>query len=96
MNSRDVFLTATSKIELDVNIKTMREMKKTRFSQLVLGEKFKLPGSDVLMTKETLRQEPRLGWVNATYDITNQKRLCYVHDDTQVIRRRSNQDTELR
>ena len=74
----------------------MREMNTTRFGQLVVGEKFRLPGSDVLMIKETLRQEPELGWVNATYDITDQERLCYVHDDTQVVRRRSNEGTELR
>ncbi len=74
----------------------MREMYKTRFRQLVVGEKFKLPASDVLLIKETLSQEPGLGWVNATYDITNQERPCYVYDDTQVVRRRSNQDTKLR
>ena len=70
----------------------MQEINETGFSQLVVGEKFKLPGSDVLMIKETLRQEPGLGWVNATYDIIDQERPCYVHDDTQVMRRRSNQD----
>ena len=74
----------------------MWEMNKTEFRQLVVGEKFKLPGSDVLMIKETLRQEPGLDWINATYDITDQERLCYVHNDTQVVRRRSNEGTELR
>ena len=73
----------------------MRDMNKTRFSRLVVGEKFRLPGSDVLMLKETLRQDPGLGWVNANYDITDQQRPCYVHDDTQVVRRRSNQGTEF-
>ena len=71
-------------------------MNTTRFGQLVVGEKFRLPGSDVLMIKETMRQEPGLGWINATYDITDQERLYYVHDDTQVVRRRSNEGTELR
>lgn len=75
----------------------MGEINKTRFRQLVIGEKFRLIGSDVLMIKETLRQEPGLGRVNATYAITNQKRPpCYIQDDTQVVRRPSNQDTGLR
>jgi hypothetical protein len=74
----------------------MSEMNLTRFKQLVVGEKFKLPGSDVLMSKETLRQEPGLGCVNARYDIINQKRPCYVHGDTQVMRRRSNEGTALK
>jgi len=73
----------------------MWDVVKTRFGQLVVGEKFNLPGSDVLMIKENLRQDPRLGWVNATFDITNQERLCYVNEDTQVVRRRSNQRKEL-
>ena len=77
------------------SVKAVREMNGTRFRQLVVGEKFRLPGSDVLMIKGTLRQEPELGWVNATYDIIDQERLCYVHDNTQVVRRRSNQGTEL-
>ena len=71
----------------------MRDMNKTRFRQLVVGEKFKLPGSDILMSKETLRQESGLGQINALYDTTNQGRLCYVNGDTYVVRRRSNQDT---
>lgn len=74
----------------------MREMNITRFRQLVVGEKFKLPGSAVLMIKEALRQEPGLDWVNASYDIINRERPCFVHDDTQVVRRRSNAGTELR
>ena len=73
----------------------MRKMNVTKFRQLVVGEKFKLPGSDVLMIKETLRQEPGPGWINASYDITDQERPCYVHDDTQVVRRRSNESTKL-
>ena len=72
----------------------MEETSKTRFKRLVVGEKFRLPGSDVLMVKEVLRQEPGLGWVNATYDITLQERPCYIHDDMQVVRRRSNQGTK--
>ena len=74
----------------------MRTINKTSFRQLVVGEKFRLPGADVLMVKEILRQEPELGWVNAMYDITHQVRPCYIHDDTQVVRRRSNQGTELK
>ena len=74
----------------------MGEMNKTKFRQLVVGEKFRLPGSDVLMIKDTLRQEPGPGWVNATYDIANQERPCYINDDAQVVRSRSNQGVELR
>lgn len=75
----------------------MGEINKTRFRQLVVGEKFRLPGSDVLLIKEALRREPGLGRVNAAYAITGQERPpCYVQDDTQVVRRRSNQGTELR
>ena len=74
----------------------MQEMNKTGFKQLVIGEKFRLPGSDVLMVKEILRQEPELEWVNATYEVTHQGRPCYIYGDTQVVRRRSNQGTELR
>ena len=74
----------------------MSEMNTTRFKQLVVGEKFKLPGSDVLMIKETLRQAPGLGCVNASYDIINRERPCYVHGETQVVRRRSNEDTALK
>ena len=48
----------------------MPEMNKTGFRQLVTGEGFRLLGSDVLMIKETLRQEPGLGLVNTTYDIS--------------------------
>jgi hypothetical protein len=72
----------------------MQEMNKTSFKQLVVGEKFKLLGSDMLMVKEVLRREPGLGWVNATYDITHHEQPCYIHADTQVVRRRSNQGTE--
>jgi hypothetical protein len=74
---------------------SMWDVTKTRFGQLVVGEKFKLPGSDVLMIKESLRQDAGAGWVNATYDIINQKRPCYVNNDTQVLRKRNNQRTEL-
>jgi len=92
-----VFLTAASRVKLEVNsVKTVREMNETRFRQLVVGEKFRLPGSDVLVIKETLRQESGLGWVNATYDITGLERPYHVHDDTQVVRRRSNEGTELK
>ena len=88
-------LAVANMIKLDVN-EVRQEMNATRFKQLVVGEKFRLSGSDVLMIKETLRQEPGLGCVNATYDITAQGRLCYVHDNAQVVRRRSNEDTELK
>jgi hypothetical protein len=74
----------------------MREMNITEFRQLVVGEKFRLPGSDVLIIKERLRQEPGLGWVNASYYDTNQEQLCYFPNDTQVVRRRSNEGKELR
>ena len=75
----------------------MREMNNiTKFRQLVVGEKFRLPGSAVLMIKEILRQEPRLGWVNASYDSTDQKQSCFFFNDTQVVRRRSNEAPELR
>jgi hypothetical protein len=68
----------------------------TKFRQLVVGEKFRLPGSAVLMIKEVLRQEPGLGWVNASCDNTDQKQPCFFTDDTQVVRRRSNEALELR
>jgi hypothetical protein len=75
----------------------MREMNNiTKFRQLVVGEKFSLPGSAVLMIKEVSRQEPGLGWVNASYDNTDQKQPCFFFDDTQVVRRRSNEAPELR
>lgn len=75
----------------------MREINNiTKFRQLVVGEKFRLPGSVVLMIKEILRQEPGLGWVNASYYNTDQKQPCFFFDDTQVVRRRSNEAPELR
>ena len=66
----------------------------TRFRQLVVGEKFRLPGSTVLMVKETLRQEPEAGWINASYCYPTQAQFCYFPDETQVVRRRSNQGRE--
>jgi len=74
----------------------MREMNITKFIQLVVGEKFRLPGSDVLLFKETLRQEPGLGWVNASYYHTHQEQPCYFPNDTQVVRSRSNESQGLR
>jgi hypothetical protein len=75
----------------------MRKMNNiTKFRQLVVGEKFRLPGSDVLMIKETLRQELELGWVNASYDNSVQEEPRFFFEDTQVVRTRSNQGTELR
>jgi hypothetical protein len=69
-------------------------MSNTKFKQLVVGEKFRLPESNVLMIKETLRQEPEIGWVNASYCHFNQP--CYFSDDTQVVRKRNNEGKELR
>ena len=75
----------------------MRKMNNiTKFRQLVVGEKFRLPGSDVLMIKEILRQEPGLGWVNANYDNTVQEQPCFFYDNTQVVRKQSNEAPELR
>jgi hypothetical protein len=74
----------------------MGEMNITKFRQLVVGEKFRRPGSDVLMIKERLRQEPEFGWVNASYCHIHQGRLCYFHDDTPVIRKQSSEGKELR
>lgn len=71
----------------------MRNMNLTKFRQLVIGEKFRLPGSDVLMIKERLRQEPKLGWFNASYYSADQKQPCYLPDNAQVVRRRSNDTT---
>ena len=68
----------------------------TKFQQLVVGEKFRLPGSEVVLLKETLRQEPELGWVNASYYHTSQGQPCYFPNETQVVRRRSNEGQELR
>lgn len=67
------------------------EINTTRFNQLVIGEEFRLPGSTVVMIKESLRQRPKLGWVNARYSHTYQEQLCYFPGDTQVVRRRSNE-----
>jgi hypothetical protein len=58
-----------------------------------VGEKFKLPGSDVLMIRETLKQEPEFGWINASYCHFNQP--CYFSDDTLVMRKRSNTGKQL-
>lgn len=45
------------------------------------------------MIKERLRHEPELGWFNASYDSNDQKKPCYLPDDAQVMRRRSNDPT---
>jgi hypothetical protein len=75
----------------------MRKMNNiTKFRQLVVGEKFRLPGSHMLMIKEILRQEPGLGWINASYDNTVYEQLCFFYDDTQVVRKQSNEVPELR
>jgi hypothetical protein len=74
----------------------MREMNITTFKQLVVGEKFRLPGSEVALLKETLRQEPELGWVNARYCHPQQDPPCYFSNETQVVRRRSNESQGLR
>ncbi len=72
-----------------------KEENTTRFRQLVIGEEFRLPGSTVVMIKESLRQQPKLGWVNARYSHTYQEQLCYFPGDTQVVRRRSNEGAGL-
>jgi DNA-directed RNA polymerase subunit RPC12/RpoP len=72
----------------DVNI--------TKFGRLVVGEKFRLPRSTGLMTKETLREEAEIGWVNASYDDPDQGQPCYFADDTPVVRRRSGEGKEVR
>ena len=74
----------------------MREMNIIKFQQLVVEAKFRLPGSEVVLLKETLRQEPGLGWVNASYYHTHQEQPCYFPNDTQVVRSRSNESQELR
>lgn len=73
----------------------MPQMNLTKFGRLVIGEKFRLPGSTALMIKETLREEPVVGWVNASY-ADPQQGHCYLSDDAQVVRRRSNEDKEVR
>ena len=71
-------------------------MNLTKFGRLVIGEKFRLPGSTVLLVKETLREESAVGWVNARYGDPHQGQPCYVSDDMQVVRRRSNEGKEVR
>jgi hypothetical protein len=68
----------------------------TKFGRLAIGEKFRLPGATVLMIKETLRQEPVFGWVNASYSDPYQGQPSYFPDDAQVVRRRNNEDKEVR
>ena len=63
----------------------------TKFGRLVVGEKFRLPDSTELLIKETLRQEAEFGWINASYCYSPQEQPCYFPDDTQVVRRRSNE-----
>ncbi len=74
----------------------MPEMNITKFGRLVVGAKFRLPGSTVLLVKETLRQEAEFGWVNASYCHSHQEQPCYFADDTQVVRRRSNDGKAVR
>lgn len=74
----------------------MPQMNLTKFGRLVIGEKFRLPGSTALMIKETLREEPEFGWVNASYGDPRQGQPCYFSDETQVVRRRSNEGKEVR
>lgn len=71
-------------------------MNDTKFGCLVVGERFKLPGSAVLLIKETLRAEPASGWINASYNNPNQAQSCYFPYDAPVIRNRSNQSEEAR
>lgn len=68
----------------------------TKFGRLVIGEKFILPGSTALLIKETVREIPEFGWVNASYNDVQQGQPCYFSDETQVMRRRSNQSQEVR
>jgi hypothetical protein len=72
------------------------EMNITKFGRLVVGEKFRLPRSTELMIKETLREEPEFGWVNASYGDPHQGQPCYFPDDTPVVRRRSSEGKEVR
>lgn len=72
-----------------------KEVITTKFKQLVIGEEFRLPGSTVVMIKESLKQRPRLGWVNASYGYTYQEQLCYFPGDTEVVRKRSNEGSGL-
>lgn len=74
----------------------MPDMNITKFGQLVVGEKFRLPRSTGLMIKETLREEPEFGWVNASYGDPDQGQPCYFPDDTPVVRRRSSEGEEVR
>jgi hypothetical protein len=69
----------------------MQEMNLTKFGRLVIGEKFNLPGSTAWLIKETLRNEPELGWVNASYSNPQQGQPRYFSDDTPVRRRRSSE-----
>lgn len=74
----------------------MPEVNTTKFGHLVIGEKFRLPGSTVLMIKETLREEPESGWVNASCSDPHQGQPCYFLDDAQVVRRRSDESKEMK
>lgn len=67
-----------------------------KFGQLVIGEKFNLPGSTELLIKETLTEASDFGWVNARYDNPYQGQPRYFADETPVKRKRSNQDKEIR
>lgn len=71
-------------------------MNLTKFGQLVIGEKFNLPGSTKSLVKENLREEPELGWINASFDDPHQGRPRYFSDETPVKRRRSSQGKEIR
>ncbi len=71
-------------------------MSLTKFGRLVVGEKFNLPESSALLIKETVREEPEFGRVNASYDDPYQGQPCYFSDDTPVRRRRSSQGKDVR
>src|SRR5512145_957705 len=73
----------------------MPDMNITKFGQLVVEEKFRLPRSTGLMIKETLREEPEFGWVNASYGDPDQGQPCYFPDDTSVVRSRSSEGKEV-
>lgn len=74
----------------------MPQMNLTKFGQLVIGEKFNLPRSTLVLIKEDLRESPEWGRTNARYDDPDQGQPRYFSDETPVKRRRSNQGKEIR
>ena len=74
----------------------MSEMNITKFGRLVVGEKFRLPDSTILLIKEMVREVPEFGLVNASYGNPHQGQPCYFPDDTSVMRNRGNKDRNVR